>query len=356
MIDLKVIKNQLTEDNIKEILAQIGADEYRETTEAIIFKTVCHHCKENLEDASFKLYYYKNTKTFHCYTHCGDSFDIYELLKRNYEISQIQYDFFKDIVLKVSKNPQIDNLNDFYQIYESPYEKYRKRNVEINLTIINESILNIFSIFYTPEWLRDGISERAMSTFNIKYSIPMNKIIIPHYNIDGKLIGIRGRALNEKDIQIGKYMPIQIGETIYSHPLGYNLYGLNLNKENIKNKKMAFIFESEKAVLQYETMFGRENNIAVAVCGSSISSYQFDLLNQLGVEKIIIAFDKEGQTWDEKEKYYNKLQNLCRKNNKRCLMGFIYDLNNLLKLKESPTDRGKEIFKELYNKGVVWVK
>jgi hypothetical protein len=37
-------------------------------------------------------------------------------------------------------------------------------------------------------------------------------------------------------------------------------------------------------------------------------------------------------------------------------MGFIYDLNGLLQLKESPTDRGKEIFKELYNKGVVWVK
>lgn len=356
MFDLKKIKNNLTDDRIKELLAQIGADEFRETNEAIIFKTVCHHCQEDLQDANFKLYYYKNTKTFHCYTHCGDSFDIYELLKRHYKVSQIQYDFFKDIVLKISENQSFDNLKDFYQIYESQYDKYKQQKIKVNLTAINESILNIFSVFYTPEWLKDGINERAMDNFNIKYSIPMNKIIIPHYDENNRLIGIRGRALNEADIQIGKYMPIQIGDTIYSHPLGYNLYGLNLNKENIKNKKMVFIFESEKAVLQYETMFGRKNNIAVAVCGSSISSYQFDLLNQLGVEKIIIAFDKEGQTWDEKEKYYNKLQNLCRKNNKRCLMGFIYDLNNLLKLKESPTDRGKEIFKELYNKGVVWVK
>ena len=35
-------------------------------------------------------------------------------------------------------------------------------------------------------------------------------------------------------------------------------------------------------------------------------------------------------------------------------MGFIYDAKNLLRLKESPTDRGKEIFLELY-KGAIWL-
>ena len=35
-------------------------------------------------------------------------------------------------------------------------------------------------------------------------------------------------------------------------------------------------------------------------------------------------------------------------------MGFIYDSQNLLKLKESPFDRGPEIFKNLMKKGV-WI-
>ena len=133
--------------------------------------------------------------------------------------------------------------------------------------------MNTFSEYYTPEWLYEGISIQSMKQFNILYSINQNKIIIPHYNIDNLLIGIRGRALNDEDIAIGKYMPVEIEGIIYSHPLGYNLYGLNLNKDNIRKKKMAIVFESEKSVLLYETLFGRENNIAVAVCGSNFSNY-----------------------------------------------------------------------------------
>ena len=84
-----------------------------------------------------------------------------------------------------------------------------------------------------------------MKQYNIKYSIEQNKIIIPHYDINNNLIGIRGRALNEEDLSIGKYMPVQIEGTIYSHPLMYNLYGLNIVKDNIKKYKMAIVAESE---------------------------------------------------------------------------------------------------------------
>ena len=58
-----------------------------------------------------------------------------------------------------------------------------------------------------------------MDKFNIRYSISQNKIIIPHYNVNGELVGIRGRALNTQDIeQFGKYMPVQIENKWYSHP------------------------------------------------------------------------------------------------------------------------------------------
>ena len=79
-----------------------------------------------------------------------------------------------------------------------------------------------------------------MDKFNIRYSTTQNKIIIPHYNADGQLVGIRGRALNEWEVEnVGKYMPVQIEGKWYSHPLSLNLYGLNFNKEDIKKFERA---------------------------------------------------------------------------------------------------------------------
>jgi hypothetical protein len=49
---------------------------------------------------------------------------------------------------------------------------------------------------------RDGITRAAMDKYNIRFSISQNKIIIPHYNVFGQLVGIRGRALNHGRLKI----------------------------------------------------------------------------------------------------------------------------------------------------------
>ena len=80
---------------------------------------------------------------------------------------------------------------------------------------------------------------------------------------------------------------------MYNHALGYNLYNLNHSKNNIKAIKKAIIFEGEKSTLLYASYFGIDNDISVAVCGSSLTTYQIQLLKSLDVEEIIIAFDKQ---------------------------------------------------------------
>ena len=352
MINLRDIEDNLTPERVIELVSNLGSDTYIEKEDCIIFKTICHNI--NPDDASLKLYYYKKNKRFHCYTECGDNFSIFELFKRRYNLLGINYNFYQDIVQKIAGD-YFQELESGAPAYRSDFNKYDEKNIVVNIPSIPQSLLNIFSFYPTKEWLNDGISEEAMKLFGIKYSIDQNKIIIPHYYEDGRLIGIRGRALNEEDLEYGKYMPVQIEDKIYSHPLGYNLYGLNFIKENIRKRKIAIVCESEKAVLQYDTMFGHKNNICVAVCGSSFSAYQVDLLLKLGVEKIVIAFDNEGETYKEKEKYYNKLKNLCERYRLRCDMGFIFDQKNRLSLKDSPTDKGKEIFLELF-KEVIWLK
>lgn len=351
MSELKELINNLSNEQVIGIMNELGANRYNETATSIIFPTICHNHDE--DDASMKLYYYPKTHTFHCYTDCGCTFNIIEMMKKRYELLDIEYSFYKDIVLKIGGGAYVKKKETFYQPYESIYEK-ENHNIQIDLTPLNKGLLNVFTFYPTPEWLGDGISEESMKRYNILYSIGMNKIIIPHYDINDNLIGIRGRTLNEDELPYGKYLPIKIGGKMYNHPLGYNLYGLNVVKNNIRRYKTAIIAESEKSCLQYDTMFGADRNIVVAACGSSFHKYQLDLLIECGAERVLIAFDKEGETWKEQEKYFEKLKSLCEKYKNYCSMGFIYDNGGLLKLKQSPFDCGPEVAAKLISKGV-WI-
>jgi hypothetical protein len=203
----------------------------------------------------------------------------------------------------------------------------------------------MFVKLYPVEWLNDGITKATMDKYNIRFSISQNKIIIPHYNVSGQLVGIRGRALNPDEIeQIGKYMPVQIEQKWYAHPLSLNLYGLNYNKENIRNYGVCYIGEAEKFCMQMDSF--NFPNCSVAVCGSQLNKYQIDLLMRIcHPREIVVCFDKEEKFGETK--YFDKLYNVCKKYRNYCNMSFIYDRNNLLNLKESPTDRGQKVFEEL---------
>lgn len=351
MSELKELINNLSNEQVIGIMNELGASRYNETATSIIFPTICHNHDE--DDASMKLYYYPKTHTFHCYTDCGCTFNIIEMMKKRYELLDIEYSFYKDIVLKIGGGAYVKKKETFYQPYESIYEK-ESHNVQIDLTPLNKGLLNVFTFYPTSEWLEDGISEESMKRYNILYSIGMNKIIIPHYDMNDNLIGIRGRTLNEDELPYGKYLPIKIGGKMYNHPLGYNLYGLNVVKNNIRRYRTAIVAESEKSCLQYDTMFGADRNIVVAACGSSFHKYQLDLLIECGAERVLIAFDKEGETWKEQEKYFEKLKSLCEKYKNYCSMGFVYDNGGLLKLKQSPFDCGPEVAAKLISKGV-WI-
>ena len=354
MIDLKKLKEQLTPEDIIELVTYLGADRYNQRKGCIMFPTICHNIDS--EEASLKLYYYENSQLFKCYTGCPEeSFDIYALFEKRFKLLKKNDDYYKDIVLIIAKNKKITELDNqsFNNKYESDFSQYNSPNIVLNIPAISKRVLKVFNFYPTVEWLNDGISEEAMKEYNILYSIDRNSIIIPHFNENNELIGIRGRNLNDDDIKYGKYTPVQIEGVIYSHPLTYNLYGLNNVKENIERYRMAIIAESEKACMQYYTMFGKDKNICCAVCGSVLQYYQVELLLRHNVDKILIAFDKEGETWKEQQEYYNKLKNFCMKYRNKVEMGFIYDSQNLLNLKDSPFDKGKDIFLKLY-KGANW--
>lgn len=348
-MDYKQIIDNLDINSIVELMKKLGADRYEEKEKFFIFPTICHNI--NPAEASMKLYLYKDTKLFVCYTEDGNM-SIFKFLKTYYETRQIEYDWFEDIYNVVLNCGNFQLKEGFENVqYHSLKEKYQIRKRPVELQQYSNGILDMFMKNYPVEWLNDGISKRAMDKYNIKYSVSQNKIIIPHYDINDNLIGIRGRALNEWEVEnIGKYMPIQIEKKWYTHPLSLNLYGLNHTKENIKKYGICYIGEAEKFCLQSESF--SFPNCSCAVCGSQFNKYQLDILmRHCRPKEIVICFDKEEK--DTEDKYFLKLYNLCKKYINYCKISFIYDTENLLKLKDSPTDRGEATFKKLLERRII---
>lgn len=342
MINYEEIIEQLTVERVKDILNKLEIP-YKETGSYLLMPTYCHHNKT--EEASWKLYYYFNTHVFMCYSEC-QGMSIFKFLKNYYEVQGIDYNWYSDIYRVIVGDQQPEGFTTpQYKSLRNNYDT--RRNIE--LPTFPSGVLDCFIKKYPPEWLADGISREAMDKYNIRYSISQNKIIIPHYAAaTGLLIGIRGRALNQYEIEnFGKYMPVQIEGRWYSHQLSMNLYGLYQNKENIKRNKICYVFEAEKSVLQMESF--RAPHCGVAVCGSQFNKYQLRLLMELcQPTEIVICFDKEEKPGEEN--YFNKLWNLCDKYKNYANFSFIYDRQGLLEMKDSPTDKGEEIFKKLLQK------
>ena len=368
MVELQDLIEQLTDENIIDIMQKLGADRYIPKEKEIIFPTICHN--EGADSASMKLYYYKENKLFHCYTDCSKTYNIYSLIEqvwslrgynkvKSYNDKKSENDFcFYDIVKFLLEFVQgVETVDKKIVRYKSEKDRYKVKQRLIDLPVYSAGILDSFECAPSTEWLEEGISEEAMREFNIRYSISRNKIIIPHYNMEGQLIGIRGRALNTDEVnKFGKYMPVEIEGKWYAHPLSQNLYGLNLAKDNIQRLKKVVLFEGEKSCLKYYDFFGKDKNIAVAVCGSALNKAQIDLLiKNFDIEEIILAFDKEFEDWKSGNKYFEKLYGLCQKYSNYANFSFIYDNQGLLELKDSPVDKGIDTYIKLFE-GRVRVK
>ena len=349
-IDAKKLKDELTPKDIIKIATFLGAERYEEYENRLVFPTICHNTRE--AEKSMKLYYYFNSKIFKCFTECDECFDIYGLIKKVFELRGIHYGYYEQIqtvvnILKID----LSNFDSSLDSYESELDKYKKKKKEIYLPKYSENVLASFLKYHPIEWINEGIDEETMEKYKIFYAPSKNKIIIPHYDIDNNLVGIRGRAMNQYEIEKGnKYMPFEVENILYAHPLHFNLYGLNFTKEAIKKSGVAIIFEAEKSVMMMDTVLREENN-SVACCGSNLNKIQIELLlKHCNPKEIVIAFDKEYEKnyTDQSNKYYLKLKKIVDKYSNYCNFSFIFDFDNLLKYKDSPIDRGYNIFLKLF--------
>ena len=82
------------------------------------------------------------------------------------------------------------------------------------------------------------------------------------------------------------------------------------------------------------------------MCGSKFNKFGLNILiKECHPQEIILCFDKE--ELPHQDSYFNHLYSICQKYKIYCNFSFIYDRTNLLSLKDSPTDKGQEIFEKL---------
>ena len=369
------IKNKLTIEQVFDLVSELGGEPLM-LNGYFTAQTICHN---HPGDGSRKLYYYDNTKLFRCYTECNDSFDIFELVQKVKNIAQEKKIRYDENGQEMLVNWSLYDAIQFVAIYfnlEAENEKFFEKRIElqdweilnkyeannlekqrqiIDLHIYDDKILKHLPRPRLADWEREGIHHEVSIAYGICYDPKANGIVIPHYDINGNLIGIRERTLIKEQEQYGKYKPAILNGIMYNHPLGFNLYNINNSKNFIQQIRKAVVFESEKSCLKYASCFGTNMDLSVAICGNALNNYQVSLLLSLGVEEIIIALDKQYQKVGDEEwkRWTQKYYQLHNKYGNKILISYMFDFDKYLDYKDSPIDKGKENFLELYQNRII---
>lgn len=186
-------------------------------------------------------------------------------------------------------------------------------------------------------WETEGISRASLDRFGVYYDAFSDRLVYPIRNPDGKIVNVGGRTLDPdwKEKKLRKYTYfLSWGEL-------KTIYGLAENRDCITKSGEIILFEGCKSVLLADT-WGIHNTGAILT--SHLNPNQMKLLAGLGC-RVVFALDKDVRVKDD--------------HNIRLLKQFvsveyIWDGWNLLDEKDSPVDKGREVFKTLYERRLVW--
>lgn len=341
-INFRKLKHDLNSEQIIKIVNSLGGEVYKQNNTEIIFYSCCHHLKPM--EHKPKLYYYIDTQSFFCYS-CSSSFDIISLVQERWNLENKEF-MFMNIITYIADiaNIQLDNIQRYTPVAKNntPWQeilnKYdRLKNIPNNLKLWDKRILNFFDTQYPLQWVNEGISIEAMKQHHIKYYSLKNQTVIPCYDENNNLIGIRVRNWNpNKSCKYNSLKTIALFDKpfdyihmnqnkieIYGTDFKFNtnkvLYGLNLNQYAIEKKKQVIIAESEKAVLKSFTWYGH-NSITVGMFGNNLNIERRNMLLQRGIDEVIIVPDYDyisvddvtyTQWWNKQIKLAKKFQGFC---------------------------------------------
>lgn len=184
-------------------------------------------------------------------------------------------------------------------------------------------------------WESEGISRSSLDKFQVYYDSFSNRLVYPIRNINGQIVNIGGRTLDQewKQKNLRKY-------TYFSGWGDMNIiYGLFENLQEIKDRNEIILFEGCKSVLLANS-WGIYNTGALLT--SHLNPEQMKILARLGA-RVVFALDKEIDI--RKDHNIAKLKHYVS-------VEFLWDKEGLLDEKDAPVDKGADVFGRLYEQRI----
>lgn len=346
MVNVKKFKQSITDQQILYLMLSLDIEMKKTTPEYFIFESKC--CKQDYHKRSPKLYYYKKTNSFFCYS-CQLSGDIFVLIQHLIQCNFVQaLQFICDKLCIDSElyERQAPRYNYQWQDYYSQFLAIPKAQQE--LKVYDDNILDLFSEKYHDSWIDYGLSIEVMKHFEIKWYDLQQQIVIPVRDANDNLIGIRARNINP--CAKAKYIPLQtLDGEIYSFPTNMILYGEKQNENYIKQHKTLWLVEGEKSVLKSAEWFGMENNPTLAMFGGNLSQCNKEYILRLGVREVILIADRDFDAIDSVEYkiWKRKTDRITEQLRNYCKFKVVWDKEFKLNKKDNLFDGDKEYLEKM---------
>lgn len=345
----EVLYEKLTTQDYHNIMRKLGA-----TYNGSRFNTICH----NVDGGKYNLAFNEDDKYFTCFSECGCSYSLLSLVKKRRELLGEPCSTYRSMKwiceqcgIAFNFKEEVKEVNNNIYNWQNLLRYTKEHKCSENKIYSNSILSELEDCVYLP-WIDEGITEETQEKYQIKWYNRNQQVVIPVRNINGDLVGCHCRNTNPDLVADGmKYIPLHMlcGDE-YKFQMGLELFGLNYNKINIEKAKRVILLESPKSVMQFDNF--TMSNICVGMFGMGFSLQKLKLLLNLGVDKFVIALDKQyeeiGNTeYKSWEKKVNKIIDIIRPYANE--IAVIWDKDKLLDYKDSPTDKGEDIFMQLWN-------
>ena len=190
-----------------------------------------------------------------------------------------------------------------------------------------------------------------MAKYQIRYYERCNQTVIPCFDDEARLIGVRVRNWDKDRVEQAKYMPlITLDGQCYKFNTNQVFYGINYNKPIIEQTGEVWLGESEKFVLKLDGWFGPKS-CALAMYGHQLGMQRRNQLIKMGVKRVVYVPDCDfiGQDDAFFEDWCKSVRRLCDMFKGYCQVDIVWDdSGELLGPKENATDRDKETWDKLW--------
>ena len=352
-INIKLLKKNLTLAHYDMIIQRLGIPIFSKSNSE--WRLWTGDKNVNPLEGSPKLIFYPDSHIFMGYT-AGRSYDIISLTQTRLALLKQPCSFLdacQFILDTTNINPDsISRVKKEDHVYDwSNLERFIKvRKYGNQLSEYNRNIIDTLPPLYPQAWIDEGISEETMDKYQIRYYERCNQTVIPCFDDEARLVGVRVRNWDKDRVEQAKYMPlVTLDGQCYKFNTNQVFYGINYNKPEIERTGKVIIVESEKAVMKLDTYMGR-HNIALGMYGSNLGIQRRNQLLKMGVNTVSYVVDNDfiGQDDEFFEQWREKIRHFIKLWDGFCRVEIVWDNLGLLGPKENATDRTKEIWEQLW--------